>query len=171
MKAIKNFVGYFILMLLIQMVICNYLEFSPLVVISILPVMILCLPTDLSPIPTMLIAFASGLLVDLLGDGVLGLNALSLVPVAFIRRGMMKSIFDSETIERGTGISIRKNGLVSILMCIIFVETVFMIVYIIADGAGTRGLLFNLLRFACSLAASSIVGLACTHILTTEDRR
>jgi len=65
-----------------QMLICNYLHLSHYVTVSILPVAILCLPSRVESIPAMLIAFATGLAVDLLSDGLTGLNTLALVPVA-----------------------------------------------------------------------------------------
>ena len=83
----------FILFVVAQMLLTNYFHVGAYVVLTILPVLILCLPTTVATVPAMCIAFASGLAVDFLAEGTLGLNALSLVPVAFIRKGLVGLIF------------------------------------------------------------------------------
>ena len=86
----------FFLLVAVQMLICNYLNLSAWLMLSILPVMILCVPLRLPTFWTMLLAFVTGCAVDLLAEGHLGLNALALVPVAFVRKEVIRLIFGDE---------------------------------------------------------------------------
>ena len=107
----------YILLVIIQILITNYCRFSMLTTVSILPVMILCLPLSVGTIPAMLIAFATGLSTDWLSEGILGLNALALVPVAAVRKPVILLFLGKDLIERQEPISIQKNGLAKIFGC------------------------------------------------------
>ena len=61
MKVVQNFNIMYILLVIAQLLICNYLHISALVTVSILPAMILCLPLSVKTIPALLIAFFTGL--------------------------------------------------------------------------------------------------------------
>ena len=50
----------FLLLAAIQLLICNYLNISAYITISLLPVLILCFPTRFSTLSAMLVAFATG---------------------------------------------------------------------------------------------------------------
>ena len=82
----QNYFLMFLLILGVQLLICNYLHITAYLTLSLLPCAILLLPTKVGTTASMLIAFASGLTVDVLAEGVVGLNALALVPVAGARR-------------------------------------------------------------------------------------
>ena len=170
MKTAQNFGIYYLLMVIAQIVISNYFLVSPLVTITILPALILCIPGDMKTPLILLIAFATGLSADLLSEGVLGLNTLSLLPVALVKKTIMRAFFDRDSVERGTGFSFRRNGALKISLALITVISLFLIIYIAADGAGTREFIYNLSRFALSLLSSLIISLVCVHILTEEKR-
>lgn len=159
MKAIRNFGLLYILLVIIQILITNYCRFSTLTTVSILPVMILCLPLSVGTIPAMFIAFATGLATDWLSEGILGLNALALVPVAAVRKPVILLFLGKDLIERQEPISIQKNGLAKIFGAIVVLQAVFLAVYIMADGAGVRPFWFNAARFAVSLAAGAVLSM------------
>jgi len=171
MKTSRNFWAYYVLMLAIQIILTNYFNVSPLLTLSLLPAMILCLPSDMATVGAMLIAFATGLIVDGVSEAELGLNTASLVLAAFARRSIIKSIFDKETVERGNRISIRKNGAMKLTIALMLLYTLFLGVYITADGAGTRSFLFNLGRFLLSLPLCLISGLIAVNIFSGNERK
>lgn len=170
MKVVQNFNIMYILLVIAQLLICNYLHLSALVTVSILPVMTLCLPLSVKTIPALFIAFFTGLATDALADSTLGLNIVALVPVATTRFTVIRLIFGEDTINRNEDISIKKNGIVKISVAILIAQAVFFIIYIWADGAGTRPLWFNLARFAVSMAASYIIALITAHLLTSPSK-
>jgi hypothetical protein len=161
----------YVLLTIAQMLLCNYLHVSPYLMVSILPVMVLCIPLRVPTFGAMVIAFITGLSVDLLADSVLGLNVLALVPVAFVRKEVIRLIFGGELFARKEDFSVRKNGFGKVALAIFLVEALFLLVYIWADGAGTRPFSFNALRFFVSLVAGVLVSLLVIDILAPDTRK
>ncbi len=170
MKWNKNFWIAYTLTIIIQLLICNYLNLSPYVMLSILPVAVLCIPLNFGTAFAMIIAFVSGCAVDFLADGIPGLNALALVPVAFTRKTLIQMIFGEELFVREDGFSVKRNGFPKVLLAIIIMQTLFLAVYIAADGAGMRPLWFDAARLAASLAAGTLASLLLIGILAPEDK-
>lgn len=161
----------FLLLLLAQIVICNFLHVTPYIMLSILPVMILCLPVRYGPVVSMIIAFASGMAVDLLAEGVPGLNTAALLPVAFARFQIIRLVFGSELFARGEDFTTQKSGMGKVTVAILLAQTLFLVIYIWLDGAGIRPLWFNALRFVCSLAAGVAVSIFVADLMAGNDRK
>ena len=160
----------YLLLLLAQLLLSTYANFTPYVMVTLLPVMVLCMPIRVGTILAMVVAFASGLAVDLLSEGLLGLNALALVPVAFSRDFIIRLIFGGELFAREEDFSIHRNGFWKVLVAIVLSTALFLVVYIWADGAGTRPLLFNAIRFGASLVASTLLSLLVVNLLAPDSR-
>ncbi len=169
MKTNRNIGLTYILMVIVQMFICNYFHFSMYVTLSMLPAMVLCIPLSVNTSLAMVIAFATGLATDVFSDAVLGLNAMSLVPVALTRKYIIRTFIGEETVEREESFSFRKNGLGKVSASIALCELIFFAIYIIMDGAGTRPVWFNISRLCASMAASYILSLIAIHMLSSED--
>ena len=161
----------YILLVIVQMVICNYFQFSPYLVISILPAMVLCIPLTISTNLCMLTALITGLSVDWLAEGLIGINASALIPVAYARKTLIRVFLGEDLISRKDTFSFRKNGIGKILMTLLISYALFFAVYIFLDGAGVRPFMFNLTRFVLSMLCSLIPGLLVTGSLTKEERR
>ncbi len=168
MRRNHYFLSFFLLLIL-QILICNYLNLSLYLSLSILPLLILMLPIRFGTVFAMLLAFASGLAVDFLSEGVLGLNALALVPVALARKGIIYLIFGSEFFARKEDISVRKHGIAKMSVAIVMAQSIFLLIYIWADGASTRPLMFNTIRFFVSLTAGWLLSLLLSRTLATND--
>lgn len=166
-----NFFLTYALLVLIQMVICNYFHLSSYVLLSILPVMVLCIPIRISTPATLCVAFVTGFLVDLLSEGLLGINTLSIVPVAFLRKVIIQLVFGEEVFARNEDFSIKKSGLGKVSIALLIAQGLFLVVYILADGAGTRPFSFNLLRFVLSLAAGYAVSILLVDTLAPDSSR
>ena len=170
MRKSGFFLAY-VLLAVVQMLICNYFNLSPYLMLSILPVMILCLPLRVSTFWALIIAFITGILVDILSEGVLGLNVRALVPVAFVRKEVIRLIFGGELFARKEDFSLRKNGFGKVTLSIFLVQALFLLIYIWADGAGTRSFQFNAIRFGVSLFAGVVVSLLIVDILAPDTRK
>lgn len=167
----QNFGLLYFLMVLGQMVLCNFADFSPFVMLTMLPAMVICVPLSVSTPACMLLAFATGLSVDWLSEGIIGINAASLVPVALMRKPLIRFFLGEDIITRSDSFSFRKNGLSKISFILIISTLIFLSIYVFLDGAGTRPAWFNLTRTGASLACDLILALIVTGILTTDDRR
>lgn len=159
----------YILLLVVQICICNFFRLSQFVMISILPTMILMLPIKHGTLKALIIAFVSALAVDLLSDGLLGLNVLALVPVAYVRKWIIRLVFGEEIFARKEDVSIPRQGLWKMSVAIIMAQALYLLIYIIADGAGTRPDWFILSRFGASLICGYILALFVADILARES--
>ena len=171
MKASQNFGLLYILLVIGQVIMCNYTQLGPYVMLTMLPAMVLCIPTGIKPSLCMIIAFASGLAADWLSEGLLGLNAAALLPVALARKGIIRIFLGEDIINRNDSFSIRKNGLGKVSLALGSSVAIFLAMHIFLDGAGTRPLWFCASRFGTSLACNMILGLIVINILTPDDRK
>lgn len=160
----------YIILLALQIVFGNYLDLSQYVTLCFLPAMILALPVGISTIGTMSIAFITALAADFFTHGILGLTVLALVPVAFCKRWLIGLVFGGDVLSRGENISIDKHGMPKTILAILLATSLYLLIYIWADGAGTRPLGFNAIRFACSLLASTLVSTFAANLLKSTGK-
>ena len=171
MKTGQNFKILYILLVICQVVLCNYANLGPYIMLSILPAMIMCIPLSVGTLGCMLIAFATGLSVDWFSEGLIGINAASLIPVAFARRTFIRIFLGEDIINRKDSFSIKKNGLGKISTVMIAAGIIFFAIYITLDGAGTRPFWFCVTRITLSLLMSTGLGMLVTDILSPNDRK
>lgn len=167
----QNFGLLYFLLVLAQIILCNFTNLGPYVMLTLLPAMIICVPLTVSTPLCMLLAFMTGLSVDWLSEGLAGINASCLVPVALMRKPLIRFFLGEDLITRNDGFSIRKNGAGKISMLLSLSIVIFLGLYIILDGAGTRPMWFNLTRFGISFVCNYILALIVTNILTVDDRK
>lgn len=158
----------YLLLLLAQICIANYCNFSWYLYLSFLPVMAFLVPIGYNSVIAMLLAFASGFAVDLFSDGVVGLNTFAIVPVAMMRRGIVSVVYGDEFFVRQENLSMSRHGIVKMIFAIILCQALFLALYIFADSAGTRPLWFNLTRFGISFAAGCLISIVVANILEPE---
>ena len=165
----RNITLAYLILVVAQVLICNYFHVTQYVMLSILPAMILCLPPKCGTTASLLIAFVTGLAVDFLADGVPGLNAMALLPVAMLRLPVIRFVFGEDVFESG-GFSLRRNGIAKVSFAVILVQALFLLLYILADGAGTRPFWFNISRLGASLLAGYLLSLLIVDILSPDNR-
>ena len=166
-----RFVLTYVLLVIAQMLLCNYFHFTPYIMLTILPIMVFCIPTRVSVFWTLIIAFVTGLAVDYFAEGIIGLNAAALLPVAILRRTLIEAIFGPEPFEQEENITVKKYGLAKVSLAIFIITAIFLLIYNIADCAGTRPFIFILAKVCLSLLASYILSLLAINLLSYDDRR
>lgn len=171
MRANQNFGILYSLMLVCQIVLCNFSPLGPYIMLSLLPAMVLCIPLTVSTIGCMLMAFGTGLAVDWLSEGLIGINAASLVPVALARKSIIRIFFGEDLINRNDSFSFNKYGTAKVSAAILTALSLFLAIYVFLDGAGTRPAWFSISYFGASLFCNWILSLLVTHILTPDDRK
>lgn len=171
MRTGQNSKVLFVFLLICQIALCNFANLGPYVMLSILPAMIMCVPLSVGTAGCMFIAFVSGLSVDWLSEGLIGINAAALVPVGLARKTLIRVILGEDMINRKDSFSIRKNGLGKILTLMITAGIIFFSIYVILDGAGTRPFWFCASRFAASLATGAALSILTANILSPDDRK
>ncbi len=171
MRANQNFGILYSLLLICQVILCNFSPLGPYIMLTLLPAMIFCIPLTVSTISCMLIAFASGFAVDWLSEGLIGINVAALIPVALARKGIIRIFFGEDLITRKDSFSFNKYGTAKVSAALIISIALFLGVYVILDGAGTRPQWFNWAYFGASLLCNWPLALLVTHILTPDDRK
>ena len=154
-----------------QMLICNYLHISTYLSLTLLPALILCLPTRIDTLRAMLIAFAAGFAVDFAAEGVIGLNIAALLPVALMRRTLCGAIFGDELRARNEDFSIKKYGLAKVIFAVAIAQATFLAVYIWADCGDARTFGENFVRGLVSFVAGMLLSVPIADMLTKEERR
>ena len=101
-KRIWRIVGRFVLLMALQMLVLNHVYLGGYVMPMLYVLFILMLPTDTGRIPMLLIAFGTGLLVDVMNN-MLGFHALACTVVA-----MLRILFADRILTRGEPVTIEK---------------------------------------------------------------
>ena len=167
----SSFWAAYALLLVLQLLLSNYFLFTPYIMLSILPVMVLCIPIRVGTVGAMLIAAATGFTVDLLAEGVLGLNAIALIPVAYARNSIIRLIFGGELFARKEDFSVHRSGFGKVALAVLLAQMLFLLVYVWIDAAGTRPLWFLAARFGASLGAGFILSLLTLDVLAPDPRK
>ena len=87
---------YFVLLFLLQLVISDYVHLGPWICLNLIPLLILLIPLSFRPHAVLLIAFGLGLGLDLLSDGVPGLNAFAAVLAAAPRKFFYRTMVNAD---------------------------------------------------------------------------
>lgn len=167
----KKFILIFCILLLAQILLSNFLDITQYFTLALLPAMMFCLPLTSGTAINLLIAFVAGFIADFFSGGVLGLSAAALLPAVFLRNPVVHIFFDEETYSRMDSLSIGRLGLGRILACCAIMLMVYLAIYIILDGAGTRTLPFNLMRFGISLGGNLLLSIVVLDLLLSHNER
>ena len=160
----------YVILLAAQIVLCDCFNLTQLLSLWFLPVMVLCIPIRCSTPAALVIAFLSGMAVDVLSQGVLGLCTVAILPVALTRNLIIRAVFGGEVFSRGEDISIRRQGIVKMTLATAIATALFLLIFIRADGGFTRPFWFNFGRFFISLAADTLLSvLLCATVLHEES--
>lgn len=166
----SRFIICFVLMLAIQLVLARYAQ-TPHMYICMLPAMIMCLPMALPTWLCCVIAFACGMSVDFLADGMLGLNAAALLPVALCNKYFVGTFINSDIVERNYSFSFWQNGLGKIGGTLLLHVLIYSVIYTLLDTLDSRDITFILIKMLCSILASTVFGLVVINILCPRPVR
>lgn len=157
MRQSSYFIVY-LLLCVVQALFDNFFLFSQYVVLSILPALIMSLPPRYGTPFALIMAFLTGALVDFIGTGSLGLTSIALLPVALIRRPILRLVSEDDYVFYRNDPPATHQSTSETIFCSIFACIVYFAVFIPVESAGTRPFWFNALRFLISCAASSLLG-------------
>ena len=96
---------------------------------------------------------------------------LSVLIPPLTRKSIVKMFFGEDLISRGDSFSFNKFGTAKVSAALLSAIAVFLLFYIMLDGAGTRPMWFNLAYFGASLVCNWLLALLVTHLLTPDDRK
>lgn len=166
----RHFSIVFAVMLLLQLVLVKYCQIGHMIYISILPAMILCQPTSRPTPLVILLAFLTGMCVDLLADGVVGLNTAALLPLALIQKPVIRLMIDEDVVERHYSFSFFRHGYIRVGGALLVMTLLYMILYMVLDNAGDRTAGFVILRIFLSSLVSMIFAMVATAMLSPKQK-
>lgn len=107
-KLVWRNIGRFALLLALQLVVLNHVYLGSYIMPMLYVLFILMLPTDMKRIPLLLVAFATGLVMDVMNN-MLGFHALACTVVA-----MLRILFANRILTRGEPIVISTPSIYSV---------------------------------------------------------
>ena len=146
---------FFVLLFILQLVISDYVHLGPWVTLTLIPLLIICIPLSRSPHAVLLIAFALGLGLDILSDGVPGLNAFAAVLAAAPRKFFYRILVNADRQDKTEVPKIREVGLLKYLKYLGVITALYLAAYILVDCVSFRPPLFLLGQFLISWVAST----------------
>lgn len=149
-------VGRFALLMAIQLLVLNYVYLGGYVMPMLYVLFILMLPTGMKRIPLLLIAFGTGLLMDIMSNA-LGFHALACTIVAMLRIWFADRILtrgEPVTVQIPSVYSVTPQYFVSYLMLML---GVFYLVFFTAEIFSFRGIGGVLLATICSTIVTTIL--------------
>ncbi len=149
--------------ILMQVIINNYVNLGPLIYVCFIPLLIIYLPLDQKPYLSLIIAFGLGLLIDMLSDGVLGLNAGAATLVALVYRPLFYPVFQKNNYSKKYIPPIRESDIWHPILYMLIILAIYFLFYITFDGLAKSTLLVSGLRYlvniAVNLALATIIDL------------
>lgn len=146
-------------LLLIQLLISGYINIWPMLYIAVFPLLVITLPYTCNHIVSILTAFCFGLLVDILSDGVLGLNAAAIVAIAYFRPLLFKVAVSKTTLENTIEITQRTIGITQFLLVTALSYAIFFTIYIALDSWGYFSFIYTIARFLLNIIINTAVAL------------
>lgn len=161
---------FYAALLIIQIVLSGYVNVGPYIYLCCLPLIVIYLPLYQETSLSMLIAFGCGLLMDILCDGIVGLNAAAAVALAALRKPIFAAFFTKDNIERAVIPTIRETGVFRHVNFIFTFLMVFFLVYICLDSVGMESIQTTVLRLVLSCAANLVLILAIDYFMFNTRR-
>lgn len=161
---------FYAALLIIQIVLSGYVNVGPYIYLCCLPLIVIYLPLYQETSLSMLIACGCGLLVDILCDGILGLNAAASVALAAVRKPLFAAFFTKDSLSRAVFPTIRDTGVMRHINFILTSLLVYFIVYIGLDSVGMESIQTTVLRLVLSCTANLAIILAIDYFMFNARR-
>ncbi len=158
----------FILLILIQFLLNDYINVGQYLMLTVIPLMILSLPQKWSATAVMTAGFALALLADMMSDGVLGLNAAAATLLGLSRNFLFDATIGNENSDLPVPASPQSVGTGKYSVYLLLAVALYLLVYILLDGIGARPFGFFLMRLVCSVAADFCLSLFIGFTLVNE---
>lgn len=146
----------FVLLMLLQLLVLNNVYMGGYVMPVLYVLFILMLPTSTPRVPMLLIAFGTGLLVDIMA-GALGFHALACMAVA-----MMRILFADRILTRGENVVIEIPSIFSVtpqyyIAYLLLLLAAFFLIFFMLELFGFRGMGGVLLSTICSTVVTALL--------------
>lgn len=143
--------------ILLQIIINNYVYLGPMVYICLIPLLVMYLPLDQKPYISLIIAFGLGLIIDILSDGVLGLNAGAATLLALVYKPLFYPVFQKNNYSKKFIPAIRESNIWHHVLYLLIIIAIYFLFYIAFDGLATTTLIVSLTRYLVNVAVNLVL--------------
>ena len=155
-KLVWRNIGRFVLLMLIQLLVLDNVYLGGYVMPMLYVLFILMLPTSLGRVPMLLVAFGTGLVVDIMA-GALGFHMLACTVVAMVR-----IIFADRILTRGENVVIETPSVISVtpqyfISYLLLLMALFYLIFYSVELFGFRGFGDVLLATICSTVVTTLL--------------
>jgi len=151
-RIARNFFAFFILLLL-QVFVVGKLNVTPLIQPNILLLFFLTLPINLKPVPTLLLGFTGGLLLDMFNNSA-GFNSTALLLMCYARVYYIRNFAHYDVVESGVNPGLSTMGYRWFILFSVVMVSIYQIVYAFIESFGFRYIAENILSAVLSGAVS-----------------
>lgn len=169
-KQIIQFIVLFVILLLVQVLVCNNISLFHVATPFIFVYVLFRLPINIHVNWLMAISFAVGLLIDIFSD-TYGMNALACTVTAALRNVVLRlyvprrdEITDPVPSIRSLGTAVFMKYLVSMTFC-------YCALIVTIELFSTANILHAMLRVICSTALSFVLMLGIDSIVNTKNEK
>ncbi|MBR6441281.1 MAG: hypothetical protein IKS44_04455 [Bacteroidales bacterium] len=168
-KLVFSNIFRFLILIIIQILIINFVYLGGYMVPFIYLLAVLMLPTRMGKIPTLLVAFAAGLLVDLFCN-IPGFHTFSCTLVAFARL-----VFGNRMITRDDPIDIDVPGIHTVpfqqlAMYLLVMSFIYSVTYFLLEAFSFGNIGWMLLSMLLSTLATWVLMLLCQLLLPNNHK-
>lgn len=167
-KSVWKIIGRFVLLMAVQLLVLNQVYLGGYVMPMLYVLFLLMLPTGMKRIPLLLIAFGTGLCVDMMSNA-LGFHALACTVVAMVRIWFGDRILtrgESTVVETPSIYSVTPQYFVSYLMLML---GIFYSVFYGAELFGARGFWRMLWAVVCSTVVTTALAVFYQLLFTKRE--
>lgn len=154
MNSVIRYTGSFLILIVLQLLIFNNIEFSGYVNPYIYVMFILILPVAIPSWILLILAFLTGLVIDLF-SGTIGVHAFATVMAGFARPWVLSLNITAEASEPETSPSSYRNGLRWFLIYVVTVVMIHHLALFFVEIFSLRNFFHTLLRVLLSTAATT----------------
>jgi rod shape-determining protein MreD len=154
MNSLFRYAGAFVLLIVLQLLIFNNIEFSGYVNPFVYVMFILILPISLPSWILLLLSFLTGFVVDLF-SGTMGVHVFATVMAGFVRPWVLSVNVTSETMEADMSPSSYRNGLRWFLVYTVTVVLVHHLALFFVEIFSLKNFLHTLLRVLLSTVVTT----------------
>ena len=167
-KMVWKNIGRFVLLMAFQLLVLNYVYMGGYIMPMLYVLFILMLPTGLGRIPMLLIAFSTGMLVDVMNN-MLGFNALACLAVA-----MARILFADRMLTRNEPVAISAPSVYRVspqhyIGYLLLMYGIFFLVFYTVELFGFRHLGSMLLATVCSTVACTLLAVLYQVVLLRRE--
>lgn len=167
-KLVWKIVGRFVLLMALQLLVLNHVYLGGYVMPMLYVLFILMLPTGMKRITMLLIAFGTGLLMDIMNN-MLGFHALACTVLA-----MMRILFADRILTRGEPIVVETPGIYSVtpqyfISYLMLMLGAFYLVFFTVELFGFRSFGGVVLSTICSTIVTTLMAVLYQYIFLKKE--